>query len=180
MPAVAWRWYNTGIMLPWILSLATAGSFPVQSTVLPEHAFLQQMTGRWVMRGKIGKKETTHDVTAAWVLNKNYIQIHEISREKDDKGRPQYDAIVYVSWDPIKKQFACLWLDTTVTSSFTPIGIGQLSSDGKQVEFQFGDREDGIDTTFAFDAAKHAWAWNIDNLQRGKSLPFARLVLTKH
>jgi hypothetical protein len=136
------------------------------------------MTGHWVLRGKIGKRETTHDVDAAWVLNKEYVQIHEVSREKDAKGRPQYDAIVYVSWDGKAGHYACLWLDTTAVSSFSPVGIGQLA-DPNRIVFEFGDRNDGIETTFAFDGARKSWRWEIDNLEKGKRSTFARLVLTR-
>lgn len=145
----------------------------------PEHALLNKLTGKWVMKGKIGKQETTHDVVAGWVLNEEYVQIHETSREKDAKGKQIYEAIVYVSWDPAKKQFACMWLDTTAVSSFTPVGIGQLGQDGKHIVFHFDQGSDGIETTFAYDDKKNAWTWNIDNVEGDRKSPFARLSLTK-
>jgi hypothetical protein len=144
-----------------------------------EHSLLGKLTGKWVLQGKIGKTETTHDIVATWVLNEEYVQIHETSREKDSDGKPQYEAIIYVSWDPKKDQFACMWLDTTDVSSFTPAGIGHLGPDGKQIQFLFGDKDDGIETTFAFDEPKNSWSWNIDNLQKGKKSPFAQLVLKR-
>lgn len=168
------------MLLPCLLgAVALCVSSPLGLIQSPEQVFLKKLTGKWVLRGKIGRNETTHDVDAKWVLNQGYVQIHETSREKDAKGKPQYEAIVYVSWDSKKSQFACLWLDITETSSFAPVGIGQLGSNGNQVQFLFGDSDDGIETTFSFDEQKKSWTWNIDNLQKGKKSTFARLVLTK-
>ena len=66
----------------------------------PQRALLEKMTGHWVLRGTIAKAQTTHDVDAQWVLDKEYIQIHEVSREKDASGKPAYEAIIHVVWDP--------------------------------------------------------------------------------
>ena len=131
------------------------------------------------MRGKIAGSDSVHDVHAAWVLNREYVEIHETSREKDADGKPRYEAIVYVSWDPDKRQFACLWMDTTAVSSFSPVGIGRLGPDGRSILFVFGSRDDGIETTFRHDPRRGAWSWSIDNLTHGKGTAFARLTLTK-
>ncbi len=144
-----------------------------------EHGFLQKMIGKWVLTGKIAGKDTTHDIDARWILEQSYVQIHEVSRERDARGKPLYEAVVHVSWNDKQKEFACLWLDTTEVSSFAPVGHGALAADGKSVTFQFADREDGIATTFAFDEAHGTWAWNIDNWIKGKSSPFARLTLVR-
>lgn len=57
------------------------------------------MTGHWVLTGTIGKAQTTHDVDVDWVLNRQYIRIHEVSREKDAGGGPAYEAWIYLVWD---------------------------------------------------------------------------------
>ncbi len=145
----------------------------------PHHALLGKMVGKWVLKGTIGKRTTTHDVTAKWVLNEEYVEIHETSREKDTKGKARYEAIVYVVWDRKGGQFDCLWLDTTGVSTFAPSGIGHGKQDANRILFRFGDRNDGIETTFSYDGKHDSWAWNIDNLDHNKVSPFARLVLTK-
>lgn len=55
---------------------------------------LDHLTGSWVLQGIIADKRTAHDVDATWVLNHEYVQLHEISREKNDSGGPEYEAIV--------------------------------------------------------------------------------------
>ena len=146
----------------------------------PQQALLDKMVGRWVLRGTVGKQHTTHDIDARWVLNKEYIQIHEVSREKDGKGKPQYEAIIYVVWDKKSDQYACLWLDNTDITTFEPSGIGHAKPDGDRIFFVFGDRNDGIETTFSYDSKGDSWTWNIENVEKNKNSLFARLVLTRH
>ena len=51
--------------------------------------------------GTIARKDTTHDIVSEWVLGHQYLRIHERSREKDGKGQPQYEAIVFIGWDAV-------------------------------------------------------------------------------
>lgn len=145
----------------------------------PQRALLEKMTGHWVARGTIGKQQTTHDIDAQWVLNKEYVQIHEVSREKDAAGKPQYEAILYVVWDPKAGEVACLWMDTTGAPVFSDAGVGHAKPAGDSIPFRFTDPTGGVNTTFAYDRAKDSWSWSIDNDEKGKITPFARLTLTR-
>jgi len=143
------------------------------------HDLLGKLTGNWVLRGTIGKRTITHDVNAKWVLNEEYVEIHEVSREKNKMGKPQYEAIVLVGWDAKKKEYDSQWLDTTAYAAFPPEAVGHAKPGGDNIEFYFGTPDDGIHTTFGFDRKRNGWSWNIDNLIKEKETPFARLRLTK-
>ena len=52
------------------------------------NGIMDHLVGRWVLSGTIAGKKTTHQVSAKWVLNHGYVQLHEISREKAAGGRP--------------------------------------------------------------------------------------------
>jgi hypothetical protein len=145
----------------------------------PQHALLDRLIGTWVLRGVIAKQQTTHDIEARWVLNKEYVQIHETSREKDATGKPQYEALVLVVWEPKAGEYACLWLDTTGVSLFAPEGVGRAKPAGDTIPFFFKDATGGVHNTFAYDRAKDAWSWTIDNEVNGKLTPFARVTLTR-
>ena len=150
-----------------------------QVTSAPD-ALLDKMTGHWVMTGTIGRKSTTHDVDVDWVLKRQYIRIHEVSRDKDASGSIGYEAWIYLVWDAKKSEYAIMWLDNTAATNFAPEGVGHAKPDGDRIPFIFKDAEGGIHTTFAYDRAKDTWSWAIDNLDKsGKSSPFARLTLTR-
>ena len=144
-------------------------------------ALLDKMTGHWVMTGEIHKTQTTHDVDADWVLKRQYIRIHEVSREKDSGGGNAYEAWIYLVWDAEKGEYAVLWLDNTAATNFAPEGIGRAKPDGDRIPFIFKDADgSGIHTTFAYDRAQDTWSWTIDNVDKsGKPSPFARLTLTR-
>ncbi len=51
------------------------------------------------MRGTIARRSVVHDVEADWVLAHHYIRIHEVSREKNTEGQPEYEAMVFIGWN---------------------------------------------------------------------------------
>ena len=145
----------------------------------PHHELLDRLAGHWVMRGTIAGHKTTHDVDAKWILNKTYLQIHEVSRETGADKKPQYEAMVLVVWDPKENKYGCQWLDTTgygVASFETP---GRANPDGDTMAFVFNYPDGRFHNTFAYDRSKAVWTWNLDNESDGKLEPFARLTLTR-
>ena len=57
----------------------------------------------------------------------------------------------------------------------------QMMLHGDRIPIVFKDADgSGIHTTFAYDRAKDAWSWTIDNLDKsGKSSSFAKVTLTR-
>lgn len=168
------------VALAFAVLLASAGLAQNRATSAPE-ALMDQMTGHWVMIGTIGKKHTTHDVDVDWVLNREYVRIHEVSRDKDATGAIGYEAWIYLVWDGKKGEYAIMWLDNTAATNFAADGVGHAKPDGDRIPFLFkGADGSGIHTVFAYDRAKDQWSWTIDNLDKsGKSSPFAQLMLTR-
>ena len=57
---------------------------------------INHLAGRWRMAGTLGGKQTIHDVDATWLLKRReYVQFHEVSRERGADGGPAYKAIVF-------------------------------------------------------------------------------------
>ena len=142
---------------------------------------LERLAGTWVLRGTIAGKPTTHDVVAEWILGHEYLRIHETSREKDDKGRAQYEAVVLIGLDEASSEFQCLWLDTTGGGGLTAQAIGHGKRSGAQIPFLFRERDGSVsfDNTFSYDEANDTWSWRMDNVQDGKAVPFGRVTLTR-
>ncbi len=164
-----------------VAPLSNTAALPQSTPPDPQHALLDKLIGHWLLRGTIGKAQTTHDVEAQWVLDKEYVQIHEVSREKDAAGKPQYEAIIYVVWDPKAGEYAALWMDTTGISVFLPAGVGHAKPDRDRIPFVFKDPDGGgTRNTFAYDRAKDEWSWTIDNESTAGALtPFARVTLSR-
>jgi hypothetical protein len=139
---------------------------------------LDRLAGKWVLTGEVAHKQATHDVSAAWVMNHQYLEIRETSREKNADGSPFYDATVYIGWDESTKHYACVWLDDY--GSISTQSLGYAVRAGDSIPFVFQDRDDDgkFHTTFAYDAASNRWTMNMDQGPDGKLKPFARMTLT--
>jgi hypothetical protein len=139
---------------------------------------LDRMIGNWVLEGTIAGKATTHDVRAEWVLGHRYVRLHEVSREKDAAGKPQYEAEVYVGWNPEQKQYGCAWLDTY--GGLLPVSLALGKRSGDEIPFVFRDEKSVFHTTFRWVAAKGEWEWQMDSEEKdGRLKPFARVRLTR-
>ncbi len=142
---------------------------------------LDHYAGTWVLRGTIGGQPTVHDVVVEWVLGHQYLRIHEVSREKDAKGEPAYEAIVFIGANPGGKGYACLWLDNTGGGGLKGEAIGYAVPMGDEIPIVF-TMGAGVSfhTTFIYDRKAEAWEWRMDEDQNGKLTPFARVKLTKN
>jgi hypothetical protein len=169
-----------------VLGFASGLSFPslalaqdsMKST--PE-LLMERMTGKWVMRGTIANEKVTHDVYADRILNRQYVRIHEVSREKNAAGGPVYEAWIHIAWDKANKEYVVMWLDNTGITNFSPDGVGHGTPDGDQIPFiwKLADGS-GIHNTFTYERASDTWSWKIDNLDKsGKSSPFGSVTLKR-
>jgi len=174
-----------------LLSVSTLGfafalSLPImalaQDSAKPTPEYLmEKMTGKWIMRGTIDNKKVTHDVNVDLILNRQYVRIHEVSREKDASGKPEYEAWIHIAWDKTNEEFVVMWLDNTGVTNFSPDGVGHAKPDGDRIPFiwKLADGS-GIRNTFAYDRANNTWSWKIDNVDKtGKSSPFGSVTLKR-
>jgi len=162
-----------------VLALLAPSVARPQQVVSPR-TLLGQLTGTWVLEGTIDGNQVTHDVEAGWVLGEHYVQLREVSREKDATGKPEYQAIVYLAWEPAAGEYACLWLDSTGGGGLTAQAIGHAKPHGDEIRLVFavGDGS-SFHTTFAYDEAADTWQWSMDIEREGSRVPFARVVLER-
>ena len=152
----------------------------LSAQTLPRDSVFERLIGGWVLRGTIAHQQTTHDVTFAWMLGREYVQMHEVSRERAPNGSPAYEAVVLFGRDPRTGEYGCLWMDNTAASAFDPAGIGRGSVVGDSLPFLFRyTATDAFHTTFVYDRAADSWQWHMDNDSAGVRRPFARVTLTR-
>jgi len=163
------------IALCLIFSPAARAEDPVLQDALLDH-----LVGEWVLEGTIAGTGTTHDLVAEWVLAHNYLSFHEVSREKDERGEPVYEAIVFIGRDQKSGQYVCLWLDSTGGSGLSPQAFGHAKPDGDRLAFLFEDGDGGLfHTTFLYDTESDSWDLRMDVEKEGNLSPFARVSLTR-
>jgi hypothetical protein len=157
--------------------LAGSPAFAQQATF--NDPLVDHLAGRWVLTGQMNKGSVTHDITADWVLAHQYLELHEISREKNKDGSPAYQATVFIGWDAKKRIYDCAWLDDYGSISTQSLGYAKPSGDS--IAFVFQDRDDpgSFDTTFTWHPRDGAWSMDMDQVTDGKSSVFARTVLIR-
>ena len=161
-----------------VLLLLASGGLQAQS--LPADSLFDRLVGHWVLRGTIAHQQTVHDVTFEWLLGREYVQMHEVSRERAADGQPAYEAVVLFGRDPHSGEYGCLWLDNTGASAFDPRGTGRGAVAGDSIPFLFRYSDtDRFHTTFVYDRAADSWQWHMDNDSSGVRHPFARVVLAR-
>jgi hypothetical protein len=164
--------FLASIILLWLPAFSQQTTF--------QDPLLDHMIGKWVLKGTIEGSVTTHDIDAEWVLGHQYVQLHEVSREKDAKGQAAYEAIVFIGWDQPSSQYACLWLDTTGGGGLTGQAIGHAKRSGDEIAFLFKAGDGSLfHTTFAYNKSTDTWQWLMDGEEKGKLQPFARVKLTR-
>jgi len=155
-----------------------AHRLPAQA--LHPDSLFDRLVGQWVLRGTIAGRQTTHDVMVTWMLGREYLQMHEVSRERAANGTAAYEAVVLFGRDPKTGEYACLWMDNTAASAFDPAGTGKgyVAGDSVPFLFEYGPA-DRFHTTFVYDHARDGWQWHMDNDSAGVRKPFARVTLTR-
>ncbi|MBI5021005.1 MAG: hypothetical protein HZB59_06180 [Ignavibacteriales bacterium] len=164
-----------------IIILVILVSLPMsaQQTTFQD-SLLDHMAGKWVLKGTIDGKETTHDIIAEWVLGHQYLQFHETSREKNANGEAEYEAIVYIGWDQPSSRYACLWLDVTGGGGLSAQAIGYAKRSLDKLAFLFKGSDGSIfHTTFSYARSTDTWQWQMDNEVKGKLQFFARMKMTR-
>jgi len=146
---------------------------PVNSTLL------NHLAGKWVLQGTVGKQPETHDFDAEWVLQHHYLRFREVSRDKNDKGEPNYEATVFVGWNEKTKQYACVWLDVYGGATTESIGLATPKENVLAFIFKNERSEPTFSNTFLYDPKTDTWEDLLDNIVKGQAKPFARFRLTR-
>ena len=99
----------------------------------------------------------THDIDAEWVFSHHYLRLHEISWEKNDKGDPQYGAMIFIAGREQTKQIACVWLDVFGGSGASSIGVADPKKNGIPFVFKDDSGATVFANDFVYDPKTDAW-----------------------
>ena len=142
-----------------------------------EDPLLNHLVGHWTLTGTIRGQQTTHDVDASWVLNHQYIQLQEVSREKQSgTSAPQYEALVLVGLDARRGEYVVHWMDV-YGGGFSLVGYAARHP--TEIPMVFKDQDGQFLTTLTYDAATDQWAWQMDTEHGATRQEFARLAMRR-
>jgi hypothetical protein len=164
-----------------LLSLLIMAALPqAHADATTAMALMNHLVGAWTMTGKLGGAQAIHDVEARWVLKREYLQFHEVSRARGPDGGPAYEAIVILSWYPGTSEYMCLWLDNTAGGGLSPQGVARGRQSKAAIPLVFTlSRHESLHTTFAYNESTDTWRLTIDDVTDAKSQRFGDVTLTR-
>ncbi len=156
------------------LFFASAAARAQQPT--PQTALLNRLAGHWVAEGTFGDDPTVHDLSAAWVMNHQYLRLRVASRDIGSDGKPDYEATIFIQWDAAAKQYRCAWIDTAGISSDS---LGNAAPSANQIPFVFKTADGATHTTFSYNPQSDHWEIELASEVNGALTPYFHATLTR-
>jgi hypothetical protein len=139
---------------------------------------LNRLAGDWVLEGMLGGKHVTHDVTAEWILNHEYLRLHEVSRDRAKSGDATYEAIILFSWDTKANEYRCLWLDNTDGGGLS-VPIARANQSEESIQIAVPAPYESLHPAFKYDKRTYTWQLLIDDVKDGRPHRFGDAVLRR-
>jgi hypothetical protein len=154
-------------------SISGAQAPPAWQDDLAEH-----MTGTWKMEGQVLGKPAHHDLQVEWVLNHQFLRIHEKTSADGPSAESRYEAIWFLGYDPVSERYVLHLMDVFGTRYSETLGYG--GRDGNDVRFVFEYPDGPFHTTYRWLPEKNSWEWLMEQKNKeGKWIPFADFKLTR-
>src|SRR5579864_1275023 len=72
---------------------------------------VDRMAGTWKLEGQVMGKEAHHEVRADWVLNHQFLRIHEKTAANAPNNEHGYEAYWFLGYDSISERYVLHLLD---------------------------------------------------------------------
>ncbi len=122
-------------------------------------------------------KAAHHTVTAEWVLNHQFLRIHEKTASNAPASESRYEAIWFIGYDPVSERYVSHLLDVFGARFSETLGYG--TRDGNAIRFVFEYPDGPFHTTYRWSPQHDSWQWLLEQKDKdGKWTTFADLKLT--
>jgi hypothetical protein len=98
-----------------------------------------------------------HTVEAKWVLNHQFLGIHEWGAPDPETGKPQYEAVPMIGYDNMSERYAVHWIDAFGGRFSETLGYGKRV--GNEIDFIFEYPDGPFRTNFIWAATRGQWHW---------------------
>ncbi len=137
-----------------------------------------RMVGMWMLTGHVMGKEAHHDVIADWVLNHQFLRIHEKTAANAPASEKPYEALWFLGYDPVSERYVVHLLDIFGARYSETLGYG--TRDGNTVRFVYEYPDGPFHTTYRWSPQDGTWQWLLKQKDKnGKWSTFADLKLTR-
>ncbi len=119
-----------------------------------------------------------HSVEVQWVLNHQFLRIHEKDSNPPKQDDVPYEAMVFLGYDNASERYVAHWIDVFGGRASETLGYGRRS--GNTIEFVFEYPDGPFHTSFRWDPQASAWHWLMRTKNKaGEWVEFGRFTLTR-
>jgi hypothetical protein len=171
------------VVLPIVLLIALPAilaSSPslAQSSAGWQDDLANHLAGTWNLEGKVQGRDAHHEVTAEWVLNHQFLRIHEKTAANAPASEHAYEAIWFLGHDETSDRYVLHLLDIFGARFSETLGYGTRA--GNELRFIFEYPDGPFHTTFRWSPETGGWQWLLEQKDKdGKWTQFADLKMIK-
>ena len=122
-----------------------------------QDALLDRMVGHWELAGTVMGRPVQNDFSAEWVLNHQFLQLHFKSNDPPSKGRPPYQALVFIGYDNTSERYVAHWIDVFGGRYSETLGFGR--PEGNSVKFLFEYPDGPFTNTMTYHPQTDSWTF---------------------
>ena len=162
-----------------ILSLSLGSTRLAAQTAAEWHDDLvDHLVGAWMLEGSVMGHAGHHDVQAEWVLDHQFLRIHEKTSASAPADEHRYEATWFLGYDSVSERYVLHLLDIFGTRFSETLGYG--TREGNAIHFVFEYPDGPFHTTFRWSPDANRWQWLMEQKDKeGKWTQFADLKLTR-
>jgi len=144
-------------VLPFVLVLGLVSASLAQAPAEWRDELVEHLAGSWNMGGQVIGHDAHHEVQAEWVLNHQFLRIHEKTASDAPAAEHKYEAIWFLGYDSISERYVLHLFDVFGTRFSETLGYG--TRDGNAIRFVFEYPDGPFHTTFRWSPEKDSWEW---------------------
>ncbi len=138
--------------------------------------FLDNLVGKWNLRGKMSDKTLFQKAVGRWVLNGLFLELRFKATQIGKEGNPPYEAIYLIGCDNKTGEYVLNLFDTFGVTSKPVPGVGK--PEGNTVRFVFTHDTGPFMNVFTWYPRQHFWTMLLTSEEEGKTEVFAEKVMT--
>ena len=156
-----------------VAGCAHTKDLPKASDTRPE--ILKALDGHWIMSGDVMGKPVIYTMVAKPTLQGTFTEM----RMKDVHVPSEYEARVFIGYDPTSKAVISHWMDSFGAAYYIPHATGHIT--GNIIEFTFPYKDAPFRDTLIYSSEKASWTFEIEAFQPdGSWKHFARYEIVRN
>jgi hypothetical protein len=148
------------------ITLLVCASFAIAQRPIPLNDELaDRLVGDWNLEGTVMGHPAHHRIRARWVLEHQFIEIHEQTSPDASASESRYDAIWFLGYDNVTRHYVLHLMDLFGGRLSETLGDGIRT--GNELRFNFDYPDGPFRTSWSLAADSRGWRWHME--QKSKS-----------